>query len=68
MHTDDNLQRRGCSLVSICTLCKAHLETSEHLYLSCPFVIPIWQWLSSVFPIQFNLSSIADILKACNFH
>ncbi|XP_019427114.1 PREDICTED: uncharacterized protein LOC109335437 [Lupinus angustifolius] len=53
-------------MASIYSLCKATAESAHYLFMTCPFVTPIWNWLRSVFPISLNLSSIRDILKACD--
>jgi len=53
--TDDNLQTRGCSLPSICSLCLKNAETSTHLFLECPYAVHLWNWLA------FALN------KSCNF-
>jgi hypothetical protein len=37
MPTDDNLRRRGCISVSICSFCLRKDESSEHLFLQCLF-------------------------------
>lgn len=42
--TDENLQSRGCTLVSICVLCYATDETSSHLFLTCDFAKHLWRW------------------------
>ncbi|XP_019451747.1 PREDICTED: uncharacterized protein LOC109353840 [Lupinus angustifolius] len=66
MPTDENLQLRGCSLVSRCNLCKASSETSDHLFLLCPFAVDLWQWIGGIFHIQIDISSIVAILSRCN--
>ena len=35
--TDENLQLRGCTLVSMCPLCYNEVESSTHLFLECAF-------------------------------
>jgi len=35
--TDENLQARGCTLVSMCPLCYHQAESSSHLFLDCDF-------------------------------
>ncbi|KAF1862746.1 hypothetical protein Lal_00040011 [Lupinus albus] len=66
MATDENLQTRGCHLDSMCSNCHSHIETSNHLFLECPFVVKLWDWLGGLFSIHFNISSIDSILSACN--
>ncbi|XP_019460143.1 PREDICTED: uncharacterized protein LOC109359903 [Lupinus angustifolius] len=66
MPTDENLQLRGCSLVSMCSLCKVSSETSDHLFLLCPFAVDLWHWIGGIFHIQIDNSSLAAILSRCN--
>ncbi|XP_019423314.1 PREDICTED: uncharacterized protein LOC109332721 [Lupinus angustifolius] len=68
MPTDENLQLRGCSLVSMCNLCNHRSETSDHLFLLCPFAVDLWQWIGDTFHIQIDNSSLAAILSTCNLH
>ncbi|KAE9607814.1 putative reverse transcriptase zinc-binding domain-containing protein [Lupinus albus] len=68
MPTDENLMSRGCSMESKCILCNINAESSEHLFLACPFSTTIWQWLSGIFGIPLNMTSIENMLKACNLH
>ncbi|KAF1886785.1 hypothetical protein Lal_00046022 [Lupinus albus] len=68
MPTNENLMSRGCSMASKCSLCNINAESSEHLFLACPFSTTIWQWLSGIFGIPLNLTSIENMLKACNLH
>jgi len=46
MPSDENLQKRGHNLASICCLCSNHFESSDHIFLSCPLTLQIWGWLS----------------------
>ncbi|XP_019435949.1 PREDICTED: uncharacterized protein LOC109342416 [Lupinus angustifolius] len=39
MSTDDNLQKCGCYMGSMCSLCRSNTEGSSHLFLTCPFAI-----------------------------
>lgn len=48
MTTDENLQRRGCTFVSICSLCGQYQETSIHLFLQCSFAKIQWFWLADI--------------------
>lgn len=60
--TDDNLWKRGCHIVSMCSLCGCNYETAEHLFLFCSFANRIWSWLSSKFAIQIDTSSMTSVL------
>ncbi|XP_019431610.1 PREDICTED: uncharacterized protein LOC109338761 [Lupinus angustifolius] len=64
MPCDDNLQRRGYNMVSICNLCIAHSKTSSHLFFSCPLTIHIWNWINGIFNLTLDISSIKPILQA----
>ncbi|XP_019431188.1 PREDICTED: uncharacterized protein LOC109338411 [Lupinus angustifolius] len=64
--TDENLQKRGCSLASMCNLCKASNDNSEHIFLTCHFAVRIWNWLGTTFSITINNHSISAILALCN--
>jgi len=62
--TDENLQKRGCTLVSICVLCGKHAETSAHLFLTCDFAVAIWRWMGSKLSCTFILTSSATLLTS----
>ncbi|KAL6143356.1 hypothetical protein ACLB2K_054051 [Fragaria x ananassa] len=48
--TDDQLQRRGIPMVSVCQLCSfSHIEDMPHLFVNCSFAQHIWQWLACCF-------------------
>jgi len=46
--TDDNLRKRGCLIVSIYCFFMKEAESSDHIFLQCPFTSQIldWLWLS----------------------
>jgi len=64
MPTNENLCRRGCIIVSICSFCLATDETSTHLFLLCPFATTIWLWLGGLLNITFNLASFETLLSS----
>lgn len=66
MPCDDNLCKRGCNIVSMCSLCGVAVETSDHLFLNCAFVQSIWNWLSSILQCNLDLSSFNSILTVCS--
>ena len=45
MPIDENLCVRGCIIVLVCNFWLETDETSEHLFLRCPFVADLWNWL-----------------------
>ncbi|KAM1440156.1 hypothetical protein ACFXTO_013949 [Malus domestica] len=47
--TDDYLQRHGVALVSVCCFHLNVAQTVSHLFLECPFIQEIWNWLSLIF-------------------
>jgi hypothetical protein len=61
--TDENLQRRGCSLVSVCALCFATVETSVHLFLECDFSLHLWRWLETRLRCVVDCSSVGALLN-----
>ncbi|XP_058770393.1 uncharacterized protein LOC131644024 [Vicia villosa] len=60
--TDDNLMMRGIQLPSICNLCSATSKTAEHLFFSCPFVVRLWNFVST--NLSQSISSFSDIWSA----
>jgi len=61
--TDENLQRRRCTLVSICGLCYKQAETSPHLFLSCDFVLAVWHCIGLKLNRTLSLDSILSLLS-----
>jgi hypothetical protein len=53
--TDEHLQARGCTIVSVCALCYRPEETSSHLFLSCDFAVGLRTWLGSLLRCTFDL-------------
>ncbi|XP_074315271.1 uncharacterized protein LOC141651458 [Silene latifolia] len=43
--TIDQLSHRGMYLINRCILCKAALETHQHLFFQCPYAATAWQSL-----------------------
>lgn len=48
MPTDECLRQVGCITVSVCSLCYCAAETTQHLFLECPFATRLWEWMSSL--------------------
>ena len=64
MPTDENLRRRGCIIVSICSFCLGTDETSAHLFLHCSFATNLWLWLGGMLHITFNLVSFETLFSS----
>ncbi|GAU12289.1 hypothetical protein TSUD_141970 [Trifolium subterraneum] len=63
--TDDNLIKRGFTVVSCCSLCGSSYKTTTHLFLCCPFIIQYWNWLSSLLGMPLDLSNFDSLLGMC---
>jgi len=63
MPTDENIRRRGCTVVLICVLCMSNFETSEHLILSCPFAAGLWTWLGDQLHCSIDTTSVISTLS-----
>ncbi|XP_019434823.1 PREDICTED: uncharacterized protein LOC109341375 [Lupinus angustifolius] len=63
---DDNLQRRGCHIVSWCSICRSTTKSSNHLFLSCPLAAQIWNWTGNLFSCTIVNSSIEELLDSYN--
>ena len=44
--TNENLRRRGCYIVSICSFCFKNAESAQHLFFNCPVASILWEWLA----------------------
>jgi len=61
--TDDNLRSRGCIIVSACCFCLNTDETSNHLFLWCPFATALWSWLGGKLNRVMDCTSVLSILS-----
>ncbi|XP_039136892.1 uncharacterized protein LOC120274393 [Dioscorea cayenensis subsp. rotundata] len=61
--TLDRLAARGCNrlLTTTCVLCFADEETVDHLFHACPFVIRLWNFLTSTFRLPSFPRSVQDL-------
>ncbi|PNY03736.1 ribonuclease H [Trifolium pratense] len=64
MPTDENLMKRGCTVVSVC-VCLSNFETTPHLFLSCQFAAKLWNWLGTLFENHFDCTTIETVFKSC---
>lgn len=62
---DENLWLWGCIVVSICSLCGCHYETSIHLFLQCWYARTLWSWFGNCLSLNIDVSSIISILSLC---
>jgi len=61
--TDENLRSRGCIVVSVCSLCLSTDESSEHLFLRCPFATRLWDWIGGKLNCVIDYSSVESLLS-----
>ncbi|GAU22700.1 hypothetical protein TSUD_138230 [Trifolium subterraneum] len=66
--TDDNLILRGCSIVSMCSLCNKHVESSFHIFFDCEFAIKLWSWLAGCVNVTLQFTSMEDMWKLCDLN
>lgn len=64
--SDENLWARGCIVVSMCSLSKSAWETTNHLFLDCPFAHHIWHWFGCILNSSIDRSNFYSILSACD--
>lgn len=60
--TNDNLSLRGFSITSMCSICNANLETSQHLFFDCKFVKNIWNWLLDKLQVTISMCNMRDCM------
>jgi hypothetical protein len=58
--TKDLLLKRGWVGDSSCVFCGEH-ETIHHLFVTCPFINSIWQWISAYNNFYFTGTTLKDI-------
>lgn len=64
--TDEQLHCRGCTLVSICSLCGRATESFDHLFFHCSFASRLWTWLGDILQTSIDQSSMLVVLSVCN--
>ena len=60
--TDDNLQKRGCIIVSRCCFCLQHTESSTHIFFDCRVTSRLWEWLCKGTKIPLDSSNCLNLL------
>ena len=60
MLTKKNLIRSHCPIDALCVRCRREIESTEHLFLQCPFSQYIWGVILDVFGIRTKLIQLRD--------
>ena len=58
--TKDNLRKRGWQGDSSCHFC-SHEESVNHLFVTCPFISQIWNWIAQFNGFYFDCTLIQDL-------
>lgn len=61
--TAENLKKRGILRPSICCLCRAEEESSQHLFLECPFSQSCWKLIISPLSRRETFDQITSLQK-----
>ena len=46
---DQHIQNKGLHICSMCTLCKKHEKSIQHLFFECYNALHIWSWVRQIF-------------------
>lgn len=65
LSTDDNLQLRGCTIVSMCSQCSRSAKFVTHLFLESPYAVYLWNWSSNILHRTIDLSFVSSCLNTC---
>lgn len=71
--TEDNLIKRGSTIISRCIFSGRDYETVIHMFIKCPFIMKNWNWLASFPGIPLDLSTfytlfaLATTARSLNF-
>jgi len=60
--TDENLRKRGCTIVSMCGFCLQAAESSHHIFFECPVTSKLWEWLGKGSDQVLNGTNCLQIL------
>ncbi|CAL0312718.1 unnamed protein product [Lupinus luteus] len=66
MPTDEHLESRGIIVVSMCSLYKSSVETSNHIFLNCSFAMDMWNWIGFMFNTSISTQSTFSIMLVCD--
>lgn len=58
--TKDNLAKKGWSGNMTCQFCNL-VETIDHLFVTCPVISAIWNWISLHNNFAFNCDQLSDL-------
>ena len=59
---DQHIQNKGLHICSMCTLCKKHEKSIQHLFFECYNALHIWSWVRQIF-LTFHFSIKDDLLS-----
>ena len=67
--TNEQLHRHGQSETPYCYFCTIRFENTNHFFINCPHVRPIWEYVEQIFEkmeYQCNLDDATKILGIFN--
>ena len=67
LNTWDNIHKKGWISLNRCSLCKSDVETSDHLFDGCPFILEVLHCLDCSYNVQLGWSdpNISGNLTRC---
>ncbi|KAF9620292.1 hypothetical protein IFM89_011027 [Coptis chinensis] len=65
--TDENIKKRGVTIVSKCRNCGAQEESLIHLLWECVLAKEIWNWLAGKFKFRGTFTNMKEAIKLSNF-
>jgi len=63
MPTNEKIKNHGYIVVSICSLCLAVDESSDHFFFRCQFARQLWDWIGFKLNCVIDCSSVDTILS-----
>ena len=57
-YTNEKLHRVAIRESPNCSFCDQHTETLEHLFIACPYVVPLWIFLCQILKESHSLDNI----------